>query len=397
MTRSGHGVDDEGRTWVEANRSPERSAVYPPDLMVAKADGDLIARYPYDIDATALRDALCQLTGATRPTDAADDPSLRALLAAGADHYENGRFDEARATWQRVIDQHSDAALAERARYLLLDQETWPTRRHPLLADAALPGLSQRPAVHGPVRAENLDRLTGDQRYRTMPSGIVLCRIPAGTFTMGGSPAEFPREAPARRVTLSKDYWVSAWPLTRGVVNRVAPQLVAADDCVGNAEALPATGLSFDVAVELCRTLSDIDNIDYRLPSEAEWERAARGGIDGATYPWGNDAIDATRCNYELPRPVTVAGYPPNGFGLFDMVGNVQEWTADVYAEDAYARTPAQLSDPLGPDDASDLRVVRGGLCGAAVCAAMCRNSFRIGIHRGYDGGSIAARIAADV
>jgi formylglycine-generating enzyme required for sulfatase activity len=67
----------------------------------------------------------------------------------------------------------------------------------------------------------------------------------------------------------------------------------------------------------------------YRLPTEAEWEYAARGGLAGKTYPWGDNTLDATRANYNGGGAVSVGLYAPNGYGLYDMAGNVFQWTWD--------------------------------------------------------------------
>jgi formylglycine-generating enzyme required for sulfatase activity len=97
-----------------------------------------------------------------------------------------------------------------------------------------------------------------------------------------------------------------------------------------------------------------------RLPTEAEWEYAARGGLAGEDYPCG-DRIDATLANFsrsEKGGSVPVASYPANGFGLHDMVGNVSEWVADYYSGDYYKKSPDK--NPTGPKEGK-FRVFRGG------------------------------------
>ncbi len=97
-----------------------------------------------------------------------------------------------------------------------------------------------------------------------------------------------------------------------------------------------------------------------RLPTEAEWECAARGGIADAKYV-GGDLLDSTRVNFTksgLKGAVAVGSYPPNGYGLYDMAGNVQEWVADRYGADYYQTSPKE--NPGGPATGR-LRVIRGG------------------------------------
>jgi formylglycine-generating enzyme required for sulfatase activity len=126
----------------------------------------------------------------------------------------------------------------------------------------------------------------------------------------------------------------------------------------------PVTLVTHADAAAYCRWLSEKIGRLVRLPTEAEWERAARGGVDGRRYPWGDD-IDASRANF-LPDPGlkrhrgtrAVGSYPPNGFDMYDMSGNVWEWVADWYRPDAYRHTDAR--NPRGPSTGR-LRLVRGG------------------------------------
>lgn len=137
-----------------------------------------------------------------------------------------------------------------------------------------------------------------------------------------------------------------------------------------------------------------------RLPTESEWEFAARGGLDGTLNIWGDEPVDATRCNIwqgRFPNTNTgedghryaapVKSFPPNGYGLYDMAGNVWEWCSDLYRPDAYARRrldagglsvvidnprgPARSLDPRNPL-APESRVHRGGsfLCNDSYCAS---------------------------
>jgi formylglycine-generating enzyme len=126
----------------------------------------------------------------------------------------------------------------------------------------------------------------------------------------------------------------------------------------------PVVLVGFDDAMAYCRWLSETTERAVRLPTEAEWEKAARGGLDGRRYPWGDD-IDSSRCNFlEDPGAKNRRGtkptgmYAPNAFGLCDVVGNVWEWVSDWYGSEYYGGD--DMKDPTGPAS-GNMRIVRGG------------------------------------
>ncbi|HXI31823.1 MAG TPA: formylglycine-generating enzyme family protein [Vicinamibacterales bacterium] len=219
-----------------------------------------------------------------------------------------------------------------------------------------------------------------------------LARIPAGDFLMGAADAE-DDERPVHRVFVS-EFFIGRFPVTHDEYARfvrasghAAPAirdlpLVTAGgrDEVFRELALPYTWdgdqppaghgshpvvlITYEDTVAYCRWLSEELQRQVRLPTEAEWERAARGGVDGYRYPWGND-IDPSRCNYltdasiKRQRGTRPTGtYPPNAFGLYDVCGNVWEWVSDWYSPDYYGT--GDTRDPRGPDSGA-MRIVRGG------------------------------------
>jgi formylglycine-generating enzyme required for sulfatase activity len=190
-----------------------------------------------------------------------------------------------------------------------------------------------------------------------------LAAIPAGWFTMGCSSGR-DDEKPQHRV------WVDAFELAVCQVTRAEyARFLAAtrhplppfwDDPALQDPRQPVVGPSWYDAMAYCQWLSTASGRTHRLPTEAEWERAARGGVEGALYPWGNAAPE-TLPDYArrwATGPEAVALYAPNSYGLFNMCDNVHEWCADWYEARYYERSPQR--NPRGPEQGSR-RSSRGG------------------------------------
>ena len=187
--------------------------------------------------------------------------------------------------------------------------------------------------------------------------------IPEGWFLMGYE-AGRDDEKPAHRV------WVDAFELaefqtTNAEYSRflektdyAPPQLW--NDPNFNKPEQPVAAVSWFDAIAYCEWLSRATGKRFRLPTEAEWERAARGDVEGELYPWGNAGPEALP-NYAArwkngPEPVGL--YAPNPFGLYNLGDNVHEWCADWYDAAYYAVSPER--NPQGPASGSR-RASRGG------------------------------------
>jgi formylglycine-generating enzyme required for sulfatase activity len=212
--------------------------------------------------------------------------------------------------------------------------------------------------------------LAPESMERRQPIEPEMVLIPAGEFLMGSDPSvdkdARDNEQPQHTLYLP-DYYLAKTPVTnaqyaafvQATTYHRQPEGWEAGKPPSGKEDHPVVNVSWHDAVAYCNWLAKVTGRPYRLPSEAEWEKGARG-TDGRIYPWGNE-WDAKRCNtVESDKWGTtpVGAYPQGAspYGLLDMAGNVWEWTRSVFK-----------SYPYDPDDgredleAEGARVLRGG------------------------------------
>jgi formylglycine-generating enzyme required for sulfatase activity len=199
--------------------------------------------------------------------------------------------------------------------------------------------------------------------------GLRFLRIPGGSYFLGSPMNEagrYANEPTPSRVTV-KPFYLAATEATNAQYARFLaatghPAPLYWQDKNLNSPNQPVVGVSWPDAQAFCRWLTRETGVVHRLPTEAEWEAAARGGLTGEPYPWGRELPDAGgryRANYDpndfaddgFALTAPVASFPPNGYGLYDMAGNVSEWCADQ-------NTPPGGGSPFA---APDYRVRKGG------------------------------------
>jgi formylglycine-generating enzyme len=162
-----------------------------------------------------------------------------------------------------------------------------------------------------------------------MPGAMI--ELPGGWFLMGSE--ERPDERPVRRVRVDR-FALAPLQVTNEEYARFAPP-PRGDDPRFDDPRQPVVAVSWLDAVRYCEWLSGVTGRVYRLPTEAEWEYAARGGLEGKRYPWGDEPPQSRR-DYATRwrgRPEPVGTGEPNPFGLYDLCENVHEWCSDWYAE----------------------------------------------------------------
>jgi serine/threonine-protein kinase len=243
-------------------------------------------------------------------------------------------------------------------------------------APAALPSQSpERGPSDASTQSPSVSATPPSAPRPTPPElGIQWVRIPVGTFNMGCTPFKVDfgngpsatvrplcpdHASPRHAVTLTRAYDLMATEVTIGMYRVYAEATntaVRMQPDWSNDARLPVVNINWNEAVAFCRWVGG------RLPTEAEWERAARGGFADGWYPWGTDAPVTTPgapngARFGSSSPVVVASYGANRFGVFDMAGNVEEWVSDRLG--AYRGT-APLTDPRGPSS-GPYRVIKGG------------------------------------
>jgi sulfatase modifying factor 1 len=257
-----------------------------------------------------------------------------------------------------------------------------------------------------PIEPTHLLSRSRAQELECVPA---LVRIPAGSFLMGCDTGQ-DNEKPVHRV------WVEEFLLTTHQVTNADYGRFLGDtasppppppfwsDPAFNHPEQPVVGVSWYESIRYCEWLSASTGEKFRLPTEAEWERAARGGNDdanagaGALYQWGDAPPQslpgyADRCaGHWQTGPEPVGRAESNAYGLYNMCDNVHEWCSDWYAPDYYAVSPER--NPRGPET-GERRASRGGSWRHQVKISRC--AARSSIPPEFKYADYGFRVACDV
>jgi formylglycine-generating enzyme required for sulfatase activity len=209
------------------------------------------------------------------------------------------------------------------------------------------------------------------QRVKRIRDGMTMVLVPAGKFPMGAIPNDrdaSDEESPRHEIELTKPYYIDECEVTRGMwhlysVASQSPMPTAPADETD--DSYPITWVSWN------QVQGYLAWANVNLPTEAQWERAARGGVDDRVYSWDgeddprmrNGPIDVASRGLDKDgfsrQRSPVKSFPANAFGLYDMIGNEEEMCADYFDESYYKVSPR--IDPTGPTDARPLHSVRSG------------------------------------
>ena len=245
------------------------------------------------------------------------------------------------------------------------------------------PAVAQQPVVQAPIA--NSDNITIPVKDGI---SIDMVRVEAGTFTMGAT-AEMKdpldEEKPTHRVTLTNDYYIGKYEVTQALWKAVMgnnPSEYKGDN-------LPVEKVSWNDCQEFLSKLNRITGKTFRLPTEAEWEYAARGGNKsrGYQYSGSNNFLDVAWFKDNSGSKTHAVGTKqPNELGIYDMSGNVLEWCQDWYG----AYSSSSQVNPTGANSGSS-RMIRGGCWISG--ARGCRSSYRYDCTPGYRRNGVGLRL----
>ena len=228
---------------------------------------------------------------------------------------------------------------------------------------------SQQPLVYEEVQLPNSSQK------------IKLVSIKGGIFQMGNNASSKANEKPARKVELA-GFWMGVYEVTHDqfnvfyrdagtsqgskvdAVTRPTAQYIDLSWNMGKDGGFPVNSMSVDAAMMFCRWLYKNTGVFYRLPTEAEWEYACRAGSK-TNYFFGNDAAQLGQYawfkNNSKNKYQKVGLKKPNAWGLYDMLGNVAEWTADQYDPEYFKKIGDKPVNPINKPSSRYPRSIRGG------------------------------------
>ena len=230
----------------------------------------------------------------------------------------------------------------------------------------------------------------GGQTQTFTVNGVTfeMVAVEGGTFTMGGTSEQgsdaWDNEFPMHSVTLS-DYYIGKFEVTQELWKAV----MGSNPSYFNGSNLPVEQVSWNDSQEFITKLNGLTGANFRLPTEAEWEYAARGGSESGGYKYsGSNSIGevAWYTDNSGSKTHTVGTKSPNELGIYDMSGNVWEWCQDWYG----SYSSGSQTNPQGPSSTS-FRVLRGGSWGGS--ARGCRVSIRDNIAPDYRNDHIGFRL----
>ena len=245
------------------------------------------------------------------------------------------------------------------------------------------------------------DPLTGNLLIKLDEILFTMIKVKAGTFTMGATEEQtgaYDNEKPAHQVTLTKDYYLGETEVTQALWYAVMGQKPSSDGTAwsssyGLGDDYPAYFISWNDCQKFITKLNQLTGLTFRLPTEAEWEYAARGGNKATTqtlYSGSNTIDDVAWYLYNSSSSThIVAGKSANALGLYDMSGNVWEWCSDWYSRSYYSSSTQ--TDPTGPTGGSS-RVLRGGswYSSATYCRVAIRSDYAVTDRDSYFGMRLA-------